>query len=305
MNGFSARTTNLVFGELPRGCRLCLLGVKSVLFITGLCPLSCPYCPVDRERLGKDVMYINDKPISRFEDIIEEIDDSFSNGIAVTGGEPFMAVERVAEYCKRLKGIYGEEFHIHTYTHALNIRESKIDILCKYIDEVRIHAVNVEQARRALNAVRRLRDCNIEVGVEVPVIPGLENDILRAIDVFVNEGLITFVNLNELDVSPSNVESLRALGVKITEEGRAVGSLEAAFKLAEELRRRYPRLDVHVCTTHTKDHCQIGARLFRRSLMTLREGEFVFDDGSIGEFIGDEVRVKVRIGGREYEFGRW
>jgi pyruvate formate-lyase activating enzyme-like uncharacterized protein len=50
-------------GGVVRGCELCLLGAKSVIFITGLCPLSCPYCPVSAERFGKDVMYVNDVPV--------------------------------------------------------------------------------------------------------------------------------------------------------------------------------------------------------------------------------------------------
>lgn len=61
---------SIIYNDLPTGCKLCLMGLKSILFITGLCNVKCFYCPVSRERIGRDVIYINDKIINKFpEDI--------------------------------------------------------------------------------------------------------------------------------------------------------------------------------------------------------------------------------------------
>ncbi|MFX1268591.1 MAG: hypothetical protein ACFFAK_11585, partial [Promethearchaeota archaeon] len=48
---------------IPKGCRLCLIGAKTVLFINGLCqnPKHCYwYCPISDERKGKDFTYANE-----------------------------------------------------------------------------------------------------------------------------------------------------------------------------------------------------------------------------------------------------
>ncbi|HRZ19884.1 MAG TPA: radical SAM protein, partial [Methanofastidiosum sp.] len=33
-------------GKLSKGCKLCIKGRKSVLFVTGLCGVNCYYCPL-------------------------------------------------------------------------------------------------------------------------------------------------------------------------------------------------------------------------------------------------------------------
>ena len=49
----------------PRGraldCELCYAGLKAVIFITGVCDENCYYCPVDRDRFGRSVIYVNDE----------------------------------------------------------------------------------------------------------------------------------------------------------------------------------------------------------------------------------------------------
>ncbi|WP_243665665.1 radical SAM protein [Vulcanisaeta sp. JCM 16159] len=205
---------NIVFGEFARGCRQCQLGIKSVLFITGVCPLNCFYCPVSRDRFGRDVMFINDRPINKFPgDIIDELDRAGSNGLAITGGDPIMVVDRVVELVRLLKDIYGQGFHIHMYTHALNINEEAIKKMAgSGIDEVRIHAINPAQLNGKLSLLRVLKDAGIELGLEVPALPRFEGEIIKVAEVLITNGLISFVNLDELDVSPANINNLISMG---------------------------------------------------------------------------------------------
>jgi len=42
-------------------CELCYVGLKAVIFITGVCDENCYYCPVDRDRFGRSVIYVNDE----------------------------------------------------------------------------------------------------------------------------------------------------------------------------------------------------------------------------------------------------
>lgn len=289
---------NTVFGELTRGCRQCLLGTKSILFITGLCPLNCFYCPVDRDRFGRDVMFINDVPVKQYpDDIIRELDRAGSNGLAISGGDPIVVVDRVVDLVRILKDLYGQKFHIHMYTHALNLSEKAVRKLAgSGIDEVRIHAINPTQLSNKLGLIRILKDSGITLGLEVPALPRFEDNILRVAEVLINNGLIGFININELDVSPANINNLVKMGYVPGPDGSVVGSLDVGVKLASEVRHRWPWINVNVCSSRSKDLAQIGARLFRISLRSSAGGEFIIDDGTVRE--GSIIRL--RIGGRDY-----
>ncbi|ADY02424.1 Radical SAM domain protein [Vulcanisaeta moutnovskia 768-28] len=292
-----------MFGEFARGCRQCQLGIKSVLFITGICPLNCFYCPVSRDRFGKDVMFINDRPVSKFpDDIIDELDRAGSNGLAITGGDPIMVVDRVVELVRLLKDTYGRDFHIHMYTHVLNINEDAIKKLAgSGIDEVRIHAVNPAQLSGKLGLLKMLKDAGIELGLEVPALPRFENDIVKVAELLINNGLISFVNINELDVSPANINNLISMGYKPGPDGSVIGSIDAGIKIATEIRRRWPWISVNVCTSRYKDLAQIGARLFRINMRVSGGDEVVLDDGTVESRGEGGVVIKLRIGNREYD----
>jgi hypothetical protein len=293
---------NFVFGELARGCRQCLLGTKSILFITGLCPLNCFYCPVSRERFGRDVMFINDRPVVRFpDDIIDELDRAGSNGLAISGGDPIVVVDRVVYLVRLLKDNYGPGFHIHMYTHALNLNKGAVEKLAgSGIDEVRIHAVNPTQLNGKLELIKMLRVAGVSVGLEIPALPKFEDGILKVAELLISNGLISFVNINELDVSPANIDNLVRMGYTPGPDGSVSVSVEVGIRLASEIRRRWPWVSVNVCSSRSKDIAQLGARLFRINIRSSRGNEVVLDDGTVEQQGSKGPVIKLRIGGREY-----
>ena len=80
-------------GSLSRGCRLCVQGRKLVLFVTGLCPRHCSYCPVSDKKYQQDVTYANEWPTAKVSDIIEEARLCSSKGAGFTGGDPLVKLE--------------------------------------------------------------------------------------------------------------------------------------------------------------------------------------------------------------------
>ncbi len=287
-------------GKVARGCDLCLRGAKSVIFITGLCPLKCFYCPVSRDRFGRDVMYVNDVPVQGIEDIVREVDAAGSVGAAITGGDPSVVAERVAEVARALKDAFGRDFHIHMYTHALNLSQKAAEVLAaSSVDEVRVHAVSTAQVMGREGGLRALKAAGKAVGLEVPAVPGLERHIVDVMVHLHGMGLIDFVNLNELDASEGNLGPLRALGLSI--DGAYVReSLHAAERMMRMAWDAGVRVPMHFCRSKVKDLAQIGARLFRQAMLNAAPYEDVLADGSRRDRRGN--RIVIKYGARELSF---
>ena len=58
-------------GTLPKGCQMCVKGQKLVLFVTGLCPRNCFYCPISEKKHKKDVVYADEWPIKNEKEILK------------------------------------------------------------------------------------------------------------------------------------------------------------------------------------------------------------------------------------------
>ena len=77
-----------------------------VLFVTGLCPNSCFYCPLSDERRGKDLVFANERSIKNDEDLLKEAELMNALGTGITGGEPLMKIERVLHYITITQGFF-------------------------------------------------------------------------------------------------------------------------------------------------------------------------------------------------------
>lgn len=297
---------NIRRGYVARGCDLCLVGAKAVIFITGLCRYRCFYCPVSKERFGKDVMYVNDIAVHSTDEAVEEVAKSGAVGAAITGGDPLEVPERVIEISQALKRTLGREFHIHLYTRPTSLSGATVNALINSgVDEVRLHLISWGEARGRLPYIMALKYAGISVGVEVPAVPGLEANMAEAINALARLSLIDFVNINELDVSESNIDALRALGYRIG-GGSVLGSMESAKRLMDMIEG----VPVHICRSRSKDLFQIGARVFREAQIAAEPHEYVEDDGSIvyteegvhpKSRSAKNIRVKIRLGGRYLE----
>ncbi len=254
------------------GCVLCRRGAKMVLFVTGRCHRACWYCPLSRERKGRDVVYANERRVADPSDIIEEARCMGALGTGITGGEPLLELDRVVGYCTRLKDTFGSEHQIHLYTGMAPDGETLVR-LRGLVDEIRLHPppecwpriLESDYARSAV-AARRM---GFSIGIEVPALPGIE-DLAAALP------LLDFLNINELEWGETCAAAMRERGLE-PEDGlhNAVkGSRRWAERLCGD-----PK--VHWCSSVFKDSVQLRERLKRTAANTARPFDEVTDDGTV------------------------
>ncbi len=250
-------------GTLAKGCQQCVKGEKLVLFVTGLCPRKCTYCPISDQKSKKDVTYANEWPTSKIDEIIEEARLCNSKGAGFTGGDPLTKINRVCTYIKTLKRAFTKNFHIHLYTSFDLATEERLKQLYDSgLDEIRFHADLDNSKLWERIAVANKFDW--DVGVEIPVIPGKKTKTLNLLNFLSNK--IKFINLNELEVSDAKANTLGKQGFR-TKDRLSYG-VKGSEQLAKELLKYAAKncsYNVHYCTAKLKDRVQLASRIKRRA----------------------------------------
>lgn len=239
-------------------------GMKLVYFATGLCGRSCFYCPISRDRKGKDVIYADEVPVNSLGDVICEAKVIEARGVGVTGGDPLLRVDRVVETLRTLKEIISKNLHVHMYTTTQPyVNELSLSRLLNVgIDELRFHP-NLETGDQLL-PLELAVDMGFKVGIEIPAIPGFEDKILKIIDKAGKLGA-SFVVINELEMTESNAVMLQIRGLKLKNGSTSAveGSWEVAMMLLESVEEM--GLNGHFCPAYIKDSVQLRNRLRRKA----------------------------------------
>lgn len=277
---------SLAIGKLPEGCRLCIDGKKSVLFMTGLCRQKCFYCTISEKRWQKNDSWINEQLIKKDSDLIKEVEISNSCGVGITGGEPFLVPDKTAHYIRLLKENFGKKFHLHLYTSGIGVGEKQLEkIYSAGLDEIRIH-LNPELVKAALKF-------EWDVGMEVPAIPKDCNKLKNIVDFLENVGT-KFLNMNELEFSERNIIPFQKLGfIKVSDSMTAVkSSRETAEKILEYVEANAKKLNLHFCTASLKMNYQLRNRLHRRAENIKKDFETATKDGFLikGIIFGDNLQ---------------
>lgn len=270
-------------GGLAKGCKQCVKGRKLVLFVTGICGRNCWYCPISEQKMKKDVIYANEWKLKNEKDVstlLKEAELCSSQGAGITGGDPFCKAERTAKYIELLKKRFGPDFHIHLYAPLNNITLEKAERLYDSgLDEIRIHPDY--DIQKNWDRFDILLNFDWDIGMEIPVIPGYEKKIKKVIDEF--GGKIKFLNLNELEISDTNMDSMMKKGFKPKSQfSYAVkGSEELSIKLMKYASKKFPKLNIHYCTTKLKDAVQLAKRLKLRAKNAANKFDKITSEGML------------------------
>ena len=263
---------------LPKGCEHCVNGSKMVLFITGICGTGCFYCPISPEKKGKDVMFANERRISGLSEMLDEAVSMDATGTGITGGDPLMVMERTVSAIRMLKERFGSGHHIHLYTSVADL--GRAEELCSAgLDEIRFHPSVSRPEMPEFGAISKIvSGTSLDVGIEVPAIPGKE-DWLERLAVSASEAGAGFVNINEFEFSESNWNMMEEMGYAVKDDlsSAVAGSEEMAKRLME----KHPDLPIHFCSSAFKDGVQLRRRLIRMANVKAKKYDVVTDDGTV------------------------
>ncbi len=233
------------YNYLPEGCRICRRGAKLVLFVTGICNNKCFYCPISAERFGKDVVFANEREVKEVNDFLDELELMDAEGIAITGGEPLLKLDRVLEFLK-----ISKDLHSHLYT-SIPTDELVLSKLSKYLDEIRFHPPELKNVKAYKEPIRTAKKLGMEVGFEIPAIR-FEPEIIE----IANE-LDVFLNVNQLEVSETNFKEIVKRGY----------SVKDYYVECDEIVKRYEKANkFHYCSARFKDIAQFRRRLIRMAM---------------------------------------
>jgi hypothetical protein len=277
--GFSSR-------KLTKGCAECVLGNKTVLFITGKCERKCYYCPLPESRKNLDVVYANERRLSHAGAVSEAIEEArlcSSKGIGITGGDPLLVLSRTIRFVKAFKKAFGKLFHIHIYLPTDIASKQKLEKLAKSgIDEIRFHPYFLSNDEKGLQAIADAyslkKKYHWKVGIEIPSIPKTEKQTIKFLKSVKH---LDFLNLNEFEMPSLNPEQLVKRGMSTIGNSVAIkGSEKTALKIIKSLENQvnYP---IHYCSAATKNLFQFKNRLKRRLQNVKKPYDIVTKDNDL------------------------
>jgi hypothetical protein len=252
-----------------------------VLFVTGLCSFHCSYCPVSDERMYRDVVYADERRVSSDEDVLEEARAIRAKGAGITGGDPLDAIERTCHYIRLLKAEFGPGFHTHLYT--MTTTEDKIrQLALAGLDEIRFHVPpglwrTAGQSGFASGA-RLARSLGMAVGIEVPLLPEREGDLVALLE-WAEAERLDFVNLNELEFSDANYARMGARGY-VVKHGLSHG-VKGCDEVARRLLQMPWAVPLNYCSSGYKDGWQLRTRIRRRAEAVARPWDVITEDGTL------------------------
>jgi uncharacterized protein len=247
----------LYLGELSPGCRACKDGTWDCIFVTSRCNLACGFCfsPWSAEPTCEwRPSVFGSTP----EEIVARHRGLRIEGLAFSGGEPFLETERLLDWIGQFKKLSPARY-CWVYTNGLLVTEAVLArLVSKGLDEIRFNmAATGYDDQSVLENVRVAARLIPRVTVEIPAIPAHAVELFRALDAWANAG-VRWLNLHELMYEPhSNSAALPGQRrMVLTADGHRSAldprSRELALAVLRKVSGDRIPLSVNVCSLQSK-----------------------------------------------------
>ncbi len=274
----SARQTKPHLGELSPGCRICLEGQWSCLFINGKCNCRCFYCPTEQNDIS--IPTTNRVPFSTSMAYAEYIRRFGFKGLSISGGEPMLTFDRTIDYLETARNVLGPDIHFWLYTNGTLVTRDRLQALkAAGLNEIRfdISAVDYDLAKPELAA--GIIDW---VTVEIPAIPEDADRLANLLPELASTG-VSHLNLHQLRLTPHNHDRMTNRNYTFL-HGESVTVLESeltALALLQTACEQQLPLPVNYCSFAYKRRYQQAATRRRNAQDIIKGWESVTENGFI------------------------
>ncbi|OGR90692.1 MAG: hypothetical protein A2V88_10605 [Elusimicrobia bacterium RBG_16_66_12] len=261
-----AKSMTLFTRRLPPGCKPCLAGQGTNLYVTGLCTRDCFFCFNQKPR--KDELVVHGIPVKDPEEAPAIVERFGLRSVGLSGGEPLMFPERVLRLIAALRAM-GKPPRIDLYTNGDRADESML----RRLKDAGLDSIRFDVAARDFDLTPVALALTIfdEVAVEVPVVPEqlpqlktmcLELDLLG----------VPFLNIHELFICAENEIRVAAEGGRAKAGGESkhllwrptAKSLESCLELLLFAQEKCRTLSVYLCSCGTQENISKRGYLRRK-----------------------------------------
>ena len=272
------RGTKLDCRKLSPGCRLCVEGVWSCLFVNGRCNCDCFYCPTDQQTLGLPAT--NAVEFRTPADYVAYLERFGFRGVSLSGGEPLLTPGRTLGFLRAVKDRFGDQVHLWLYTNGtLLTRELVRELAAAGLDEIRFDigatGYQLKQAALAVGVIPHLT-------VEIPAIPE-ERGLMESKLAEMQQLGVNHLNLHQLRLTPYNFPKLAARGYTFV-HGEKVTVLESELTALQLIRFGLDQgieLPINYCSFVYKNRFQKEAARRRNAVLVRKPTEDLTANGHL------------------------
>jgi pyruvate formate-lyase activating enzyme-like uncharacterized protein len=287
--------------DLSPGCVLCGSGVWSCLFVNGICNARCFYCPAEQRSKSKPMTAGIEFENPR--EYVEYVERLGIKGVGLSGGEPFLTMERTLAFASALKRRFGDALYLWLYTNGMAATEEGLKRLADAgLDEIRfdLTAVGYDTSRLSL-ASRIIKRVTVEIPAIPEDYPRLERLVLELPDAGVRH-----LNLHQLRVTSYNSNRLMERGYTFL-HGEQVTVLESeltALKVLAYAKKAGTGLPINYCSFAFRGRFQAMGQRKRCARLLCRPYEDITGAGYIrrlhirGEALQETRKTLERIEAR-------
>jgi pyruvate formate-lyase activating enzyme-like uncharacterized protein len=295
---WTAGGTKPYLGELAPGCRKCVAGSWSCLFVNASCNASCFYCPAPQDR--REIPATNNLFFRHPEAYATYLQRLGFNGASISGGEPLLTLNRTLAFLRAARQGLGPEGHLWLYTNGILLtRDIAARLAAAGLDEIRFDIGATGYRCHQIEAAAGLIPT---ISVEIPAVPEALPTLKQVLPDLPRLS-VNHLNLHQLRLTRHNFKHLSGRNYTFL-HGEKITVLEselAALDILDFVQQNRIALSVNYCSFIFKHRHQNAAARRRAAELEKRPRETVTPAGFIRKLAlaGEAERLNALV--REWE----